>query len=169
MAPQKAIDSRDSVTTHDGTVMPSLVARLQKLNQKVELSTTNNNNNNTANAKPTYCLSDVKGCSQRKPNKFPPSSRLDPNFDHEGLVVPHKLIQTKIAAQPFIGDLNKELKFNASSGKSVLNQKSELRKAMDKIQDTRKKREAEAERLGRRTDLELRLEQIAERIDKETS
>lgn len=61
-------------------------------------------------------------------------------------------------------DLNRELKFNQAHGKNVLDKKSELRRAMDKLEANRKRKEAEVERLNRRSSLELRLEQRAEKI-----
>jgi len=91
--------------------------------------------------------------------------------DHSGLVLPRRLLPPHpvSVAQPIIRDLNRELKFNQIRGKNVLDQKSELKKALEKLNETKRKREAEQERLNRRTSLELRLEERAERIAKETS
>lgn len=90
-------------------------------------------------------------------------------FDQDGLVVPKRVLHHPAsAAQPIIRDLNRELKFNQVRGKNVLEQKSELKKAMERLEESRRKKEAEQERLGRRTSLELRLEERAQRIAKES-
>lgn len=90
-------------------------------------------------------------------------------FDHNGLVLPKRVAHHPAlpTAQPIIRDLNRELKFNQIQGKNVLDQKSELKKALEKLEEGKKKKAVEQERLNRRTSLELRLEERAERIAKE--
>lgn len=89
-------------------------------------------------------------------------------FDQDGLVIPKRVLRHPVSvAQPIIRDLNRELKFNQVRGKNVLDQKSELKKALEKLEETKRRKEAEQERLSRRTSLELRLEERAERIAKE--
>lgn len=91
-------------------------------------------------------------------------------FDQDGLVLPKRVLHHPVSvAQPIIRDLNRELKFNQIRGKNVLDQKSELKKALEKLEESKRKREAEQERLNRRTSLELRLEERAERLAKESN
>ena len=63
-----------------------------------------------------------------------------------------------------IRELNRELKFNQTRGKNVLDQKSELKKALERLEAGKRRKEIELERLGRRTSLELRLEERAQRL-----
>lgn len=69
--------------------------------------------------------------------------------------------------QPIIRDLNRELKFNQTRGKNVLDQKSELKRVQEKMADARRRKEQEQERLNRRSSLELRLEERAQKIAKD--
>lgn len=65
---------------------------------------------------------------------------------------------------PIIRDLNRELKFNQIRGKDVLHQKSELKRVQEKMAEARRRKEQEQERLNRRSSLELRLEERAQKI-----
>lgn len=94
-------------------------------------------------------------------------------FDQDGLVLPRRVPHhppCQIGGQQptTIRDLNRELKFNQIRGNNVLDKKSELKKALEKLEATKRRKEAEQERLTRRTSLELRLEERAERIAKES-
>lgn len=93
-------------------------------------------------------------------------------FDQDGLVLPRRVPhhhQQGDGQQPTaIRDLNRELKFNQVRGLRLLDQKSELKKAMEKLESSRRKKEIEQERLTRRTSLELRLEERAQRIARES-
>lgn len=51
------------------------------------------------------------------------------------------------------------------SGKTVLNQKSELQLALQKHKETQLRKEAEQERMAARTPLEITLEQRARRLE----
>lgn len=92
-------------------------------------------------------------------------------FDRDGLVQPRRLghhNHQQLLNQPtIIRDLNRELKFNQIRGINVLSQKSELSKALEKLGESKKRKEMELERLTRRSSLELRLEERAHRIAKE--
>jgi hypothetical protein len=50
-------------------------------------------------------------------------------------------------------------------GKTVLNQKSELQKAMQKHRETQSRKEMEQERMSSRSALEITLEQRARRLE----
>uniref|UniRef100_A0A6G1S7F8 Uncharacterized protein n=1 Tax=Aceria tosichella TaxID=561515 RepID=A0A6G1S7F8_9ACAR len=93
-------------------------------------------------------------------------------FDQDGLVLPRRVPhhhQQGDGQQPTtIRDLNRELKFNQARGLPLLDQKSELKRAMEKLESSRRKKEIEHERLTRRTSLELRLEERAQRIARES-
>lgn len=92
-------------------------------------------------------------------------------FDQNGLVLPKRVLPSNPAGlvnQPIIRDLNRELKFNQIRGKNVLDQKSELKRAMKKLEENKRRKEADQERLNRRSSLELRLEERAERLAKDT-
>lgn len=60
--------------------------------------------------------------------------------------------------------LNEKPHFSVFSGKNVLGQKSELKKVMDKFQDDQKKKELEMAKLSKRTSLEKRLEEQAQKL-----
>lgn len=51
-----------------------------------------------------------------------------------------------------------------SSGKSVIGQKTELQKTFDKIRDDHKKKELEEERLQKKSALEKKLEEQANKL-----
>lgn len=66
-------------------------------------------------------------------------------------------------------DLTRELKFNQISGKNVLDQKSELKRVQERMAEARRRKDAEQDRLNRRSSLELRLEERAQKIAKDSS
>lgn len=100
-----------------------------------------------------------------------PSSQQ--TFDKDGMVLPRRLVQHSalingnLDQYPIIRDLNRELKFNQIRGKNVLDQKSEFKRVQEKIVNARRRREDEQERLNRRSSLEMRLEERAQKIAKE--
>lgn len=86
-----------------------------------------------------------------------------------GTYVDEALISPKKLANPCLEsierqNLHKELLFNQKIGKSVLGQKSELQKAMDKFREDQKKKELEEERLKKRSVLEKKLEEQANKL-----
>jgi len=98
-------------------------------------------------------------------NRMNGSDRLPHiHLDKDGLVVPRK------PANPCVDsnerrDLHRELLFNQKIGKPVLNQKSELQKAMQKHREHQNRKEEEMERLSSRSSLEKVLEQRARRLE----
>lgn len=84
----------------------------------------------------------------------------------DGTVVPRKLSNPCVESKDR-QNLHRELMFNQKIGKNVLNQKSELRKAMDKFQEDQKKKELEQEQFNKRTSLEKKLEEQASKLQKE--
>jgi hypothetical protein len=81
----------------------------------------------------------------------------------DGLIVPRKLSNPNVDSKGK-QQLHRELLFNQKMGKKVLGQKSELKKVMDKFQDEQKKKELETERLNKRTSLQMKLEERANRL-----
>lgn len=142
-----------SSTLHDdqqNNLMPSMVVRQQKLQTGANLFQNL--------IKPT------------NPTSEPQTQHL---FDQDGLILPKRLPQhsnnNNSQQYPIIRDLNRELKFNQIRGKNVLDQKCELKKVQEKMADARKRREAEQERLNRRSSLEMRLEERAQKLAKESN
>lgn len=147
-------------------VMPSMVVRQQKsqlsgLHQRPASATgcEESSSTNTSN----LLLE-----AARRSNQPHSQQQQQQQFDQNGLVIPRRVPHHPVFAdQPTIRDLNRELKFNQVRGNNVLDKKSELKKALEKLEETKRKKEAEKERLNRRTSLEMRLEERAERIAKE--
>lgn len=159
----------------DKNVMPSMVVRQQRITQigssanqqqKLQHQGGQMPRNPGAPEEPSYVVS--SSSSMKAADELSGSIKQQ-IFDQDGLVLPKRVLHHPVSvAQPIIRDLNRELKFNQIRGKNVLDQKSELKKALEKLEESKRRREAEQERLTRRTSLELRLEERAERIAKET-
>ncbi|KAL3194281.1 hypothetical protein MRX96_016410 [Rhipicephalus microplus] len=77
------------------------------------------------------------------------------HVNDEGLIVPRKL-PNPCAESAERKSLHRELLFNQKMGKSVLGQKSELQRAMEKMKDEQRRKELEEERVKGRTALEKR-------------
>lgn len=156
----------------DKNVMPSMVVRQQRMTQTGSSANQQQKHQHQtlrkpgAPEEPSYVVS---GSSSMKAADDLSGSIQQQIFDQDGLVLPKRVVHHPVSvAQPIIRDLNRELKFNQIRGKNVLDQKSELKKALEKLEESKRRREAEQERLSRRTSLELRLEERAEKIAKET-
>lgn len=173
---EKVHQEPTTMISTDKNLMPSMVARQQR--QQLQLGTIAAKNDNTAGA---HWNRHDETNQVNQQNLFASSSIMAANelssgiqkqmFDQNGLVLPRRLLHHSSCApgQPptTIRDLNRELKFNQVRGKNVLDQKSELKKALEKLEANKKRKEAEQERLNRRTSLELRLEERAERLARE--
>ncbi|EFX76256.1 hypothetical protein DAPPUDRAFT_322434 [Daphnia pulex] len=85
-------------------------------------------------------------------------------MDKEGLVVPRKPPNPCIASMER-RDLHRELAFHQKTGKAVLNQKSELQRALQKQREVQSRKEVEKERLSTRSALEITLEKRAQRLE----
>ncbi|XP_064473965.1 uncharacterized protein LOC135388370 isoform X2 [Ornithodoros turicata] len=81
----------------------------------------------------------------------------------EGLIIPKKPSNPCLESTER-KNLHRELLFNQKIGKNVLGQKSELQKAMEKVKDDQKRKELEGERQNKRTALEKRLEEQANKL-----
>lgn len=153
----------NAITT-DKNVMPSMVVRQRRMDQ-MGISA-NQLNRGAGGAVVSNTVASATS-SSIKVNELADQQQL---FDQNGLVLPKRVMHHPVSMnQPIIRDLNRELKFNQIRGKNVLDQKSELKKALEKLEESKRKKEAEQERLSRRTSLELRLEERAERLAKDTT
>lgn len=174
--------------TSHRNIMPSEVLRQQqqllaKIRSGAGRSTnsiTSNHANNNNNINNNNALSSFRNQNPSKSQTafaMPKSHtslayvELEPEpGDRSETILPKRIPQVAInpGQQPIIRDLNREFKFNQIRGKNVLDQKSELKKALERLADTKRRKEAEQERLSRRTSLEMRLEERAQKISKET-
>ncbi|XP_013777354.2 uncharacterized protein LOC106462028 [Limulus polyphemus] len=84
-------------------------------------------------------------------------------YNNEGLILPKKPANPCLESSER-QSLHRELLFNQRIGRSVLNQKTELQKALEKFKDEQKKREIEEEKHTKCTALEKKLEQQAIKI-----
>lgn len=89
-------------------------------------------------------------------------SRTTP-LGEDGLIVPRKPVNPCLESAER-KSLHRELLFNQKIGRNVLGQKSELQKALEKVKDDQKKKELEEERQTKRSALEKRLEEQANKI-----
>lgn len=157
-------------TASDKNVVPSMVVRQQRM-QMGQLSANQRAAQQPQQSQRARSADEVLPTSSSIKAANELSGHVQQQFDQDGLVLPKRLVHHTVppVAQPIIRDLNRELKFNQVRGKNVLDQKSELKKALEKLEESKRRKEAEQERLNRRSSLELRLEERAERIAKETA
>lgn len=187
----KPMESSTSTTTApseaetDVNMRPSIVVQQQRQNQmgcysanqirqlqqQQEGDGSNSQLQSSSSVVAANELSGIIQYQQQQKQQTSSTNQTNQMFDQNGLVLPKRILPSNpigIGHQPIIRDLNRELKFNQIRGKNVLDQKTELQKAMEKLGENKRKKEAEQERMSRRTSLELRLEERAERIAKET-
>ncbi|EDW03272.1 GH14357 [Drosophila grimshawi] len=88
----------------------------------------------------TQSLAEREADTMMSMSSSPPATPTGVQTDSEGLILPKKLINPCLENTDH-RSLNRELKFNARIGKSVLNQKTELQRAYEK----QKERHAAAE------------------------
>ncbi|XP_065212185.1 uncharacterized protein LOC135839870 [Planococcus citri] len=86
------------------------------------------------------------------------------DISERGLILPKKLLNPCLES-PEHQHLRKELIFNNKIGKNVLNQKSELRKALEKHKDAQLKKELEQKKNESKSLLEKAVEDRAEKIE----
>ncbi|KAF4516801.1 hypothetical protein B566_EDAN004640 [Ephemera danica] len=98
--------------------------------------------------------------------EFPPPPPMpeDVQRDGEGLILPRKPHNPCIES----GDhksLHREILFNQKVGKNVLNQKSELQRAMERHKEQAARKEAEKDRVNNKTAFERVIEERARRLE----
>lgn len=124
-------------TSGDMNMKPSMVVQQQRQIQMGIYTSANHDNSSTTTS-----------ISQNQQTK----NQTNHLFDQDGLVLPKKILPHPISGlsaiqqQPIIRDLNRELKFNQIRGKNVLDNKSELKKALEKLEENKRKKEEEAEK-----------------------
>ncbi|CAK9831951.1 hypothetical protein ANTRET_LOCUS8859 [Anthophora retusa] len=99
----------------------------------------------------------------------PPPPPPAPHMGPDGLILPRKPYNPYLTSSNH-KDLRRELLFNQKVGKNVLNQKSELQRALEKQRETASRREAERNREENykddpRTALQRAIEQRAKHIE----
>ncbi|RZF34231.1 hypothetical protein LSTR_LSTR010551, partial [Laodelphax striatellus] len=87
-----------------------------------------------------------------------------PPPDMGGLIMPRK-IHNPCMESSDRQNLHRELLFNQRIGKNVLNQKSELQKALEKHKDNQARKDLEMQKLEEKTPLERVIEERAKRLE----
>ncbi|XP_054276214.1 uncharacterized protein LOC128995277 [Macrosteles quadrilineatus] len=87
-----------------------------------------------------------------------------PPLPDEGLIMPRKLPNPCLQSRDH-RDLHRELLFNQKVGKNVLNQKSELQRALEKHKESQMKKEMEQQKQETRTPFEKVIEERARRLE----
>lgn len=120
-----------------------------------------NNNNSRNNSNPSFNHFNINNNNSSSNNE-----RLSGGVstDKDGLVIPRKPANPCLESMEH-REIHRELKFHLKTGKTVLNQKSELQKAMQKHRETQSRKEMEQERMSSRSALEITLEQRARRLE----
>lgn len=98
--------------------------------------------------------------NRRKPR---PGLSNGVQFTEDGLVVPKKPTNPCLESSER-QNLHRELLFNQKIGKSVIGQKTELQKAMEKFRDEQKKKELEEQKINKKTAFEKKLEEQANKL-----
>ncbi|XP_065352709.1 uncharacterized protein LOC135947715 [Cloeon dipterum] len=88
----------------------------------------------------------------------------DARKDGEGLIMPRKPANPCLESDDR-KNLHREIMFNKKLGINVLNQKSELQRAMEKHKDQAARKEAEKEKLNNKTAFEKVIEERARRLE----
>lgn len=97
-------------------------------------------------------------------NNAPPIAPPLPPHNPEGLILPRKL-PNPCAESTDRQNLHRELLFNQKIGKNVLNQKSELQRAMEKHKEHQVKKELEQQKQESKSALERVIEERARRLE----
>ncbi|KAF2366500.1 Protein of unknown function DUF1151 [Trinorchestia longiramus] len=113
-----------------------------------------NSNSEDADVPPTKSGSPLLQQKENKNNRF----------DENGLVLPKKLINPSLDSTEK-KSLHRELLFNQKIGASVLNQKTELQKAMEKHKGKQMAKEQEREKQANLTPFQRALEQQALKLE----
>lgn len=97
---------------------------------------------------------------QEKPTQTTGNGRLD----EKGLIVPKKLVNPCLESSDK-KNLHRELMFNQKMGVNLLNQKSELQKAMERHNDKKVLKEQEKEKKAQLTPFQKALDERAQRLE----
>ncbi|KAK9889840.1 hypothetical protein WA026_007204 [Henosepilachna vigintioctopunctata] len=91
-----------------------------------------------------------------------------PHLDEDGLIIPRKPANP-VKENPERQNLHKELAFYQKIGKNVLNQKSELQRALEKQKDNLAKKELENNIQARQPELEKVIAERAKKLEGKTN
>jgi len=86
--------------------------------------------------------------------------------DEQGLIIPKKLVNPNLESSDK-KSLHKELKFNQKAGVNVLNQKTELQRALEKQKDKKALKDQEVVKQEELTPLQKAIDARAQKIEKE--
>ncbi|ROT78058.1 hypothetical protein C7M84_003241 [Penaeus vannamei] len=120
---------------------PSSVSSMVARNNKVNTNSSSNN-------------------KEQEKGQHPASERLD----GRGLIMPKKLVNPCLESSDKM-NLHRELKFNQKMGVNVLNQKTELQKAMEKHNDKKVLREQQEKKQAEMTPFQKALDERAQKIE----
>lgn len=102
--------------------------------------------------------------SDKEQQKPPPQTNSNGRLDEKGLIMPKKLINPCLESSEK-KNLHRELMFNQKMGVNVLNQKTELQKAMERHNDKKILKEQEREKKSQLTPFQKALDERAQRIE----
>ncbi|XP_064081325.1 uncharacterized protein LOC135197958 [Macrobrachium nipponense] len=102
--------------------------------------------------------------SDKEQQKPPPQTNSNGRLDEKGLIMPKKLINPCLESSEK-KNLHRELMFNQKMGVNVLNQKTELQKAMERHNDKKILKEQEKEKKSQLTPFQKALDERAQRIE----
>lgn len=103
--------------------------------------------------------------SDKEQQKPPPQTNSNGGrLDDKGLIMPKKLVNPCLESSEK-KSLHRELMFNQKMGVKVLNQKTELQKAMEKHNDKKVLKEQEKEKKSQLTPFQKALDERAQRIE----
>ncbi|KAK2724733.1 uncharacterized protein LOC136032806 isoform X2 [Artemia franciscana] len=85
-----------------------------------------------------------------------------PQFDENGLILPRRAMLPNFDTRR---DLHRELMFNCKTGKSLLSEKSELSRALEKHKVNQTRKMVEEEKISSRSEIERALEERAKKLE----
>ncbi|GFG32742.1 hypothetical protein Cfor_12155, partial [Coptotermes formosanus] len=113
---------------------------------------------------PELCTSGADLEKRNRQNNAAPIAPPLPPHNPEGLIVPRKPQNPCIESSDH-KNLHRELLFNQKIGKNVLNQKSELQRALEKHKEHQVKKELEQQKQESKSALERVIEERARRLE----
>lgn len=113
---------------------------------------------------PELCTSGADLEKRNRRNNGGPVAPPLPPYNPEGLIMPRKPANPVLESSDH-KNLHRELLFNQKIGKNVLNQKSELQRALEKHKEHQVKKELEQQKQDSKSALERVIEERAKRLE----